>query len=84
VPPGSVPRAWAAPGRRAFALVVLVTGAGIVAAGTPARGAVADTSEMLTRVVANVDPGTLPAISVATEVTDFDTSSRDRGCSRSS
>jgi Na+-translocating ferredoxin:NAD+ oxidoreductase RnfD subunit len=56
----------------AIALVVLVTGAGIVAAGTPARGAVADTSEMLTRVVANVDPGTLPAISVATEVTDFD------------
>jgi Na+-translocating ferredoxin:NAD+ oxidoreductase RnfD subunit len=55
-----------------IALVVLVTGAGIVGAGTPARGAVADTSEMLTRVVANVDPGTLPAISVATEVTDFD------------
>jgi hypothetical protein len=52
---------------------VVVTGAGIVAAGNPARtGATANTGEMLSRAVANVDPGTLPPITVATEVTDFD------------
>jgi len=45
-------------------VAVLVLGVGIVAAGTPARGTVVDTSEMLNGVPHQVDPSTLPAITV--------------------
>jgi Na+-translocating ferredoxin:NAD+ oxidoreductase RnfD subunit len=44
---------------------VLVLGAGIVAAGAPARGIVsADTGELLDEVPHRIDPGTLPSITV--------------------
>ena len=52
---------------------VLVIGVGIVAAGTPARGIVApDTAEVLDRLPRQIDPATLPAISVEQEVADLD------------
>jgi hypothetical protein len=55
------------------ALVVLVLGAGIVIAGAPARGlVVASSAEILGRLPAQVDPGTLPAVTVGQDVTDFD------------
>ena len=51
---------------------VLVVGLGIVAAGTPARGVVApESEEVLGRVPHDVDPSTLPAISVDQEVLDW-------------
>jgi Na+-translocating ferredoxin:NAD+ oxidoreductase RnfD subunit len=51
---------------------VLVVGAGIVAAGAPARGVVApEAEEILGRVPHDVDPSTLPAISVDQEVLDW-------------
>jgi hypothetical protein len=54
-------------------LLVLVTGVGIVAAGTPARGTVTvDTAEILSRVPHNVDPSTFPPITVEQDVIDFD------------
>jgi Na+-transporting NADH:ubiquinone oxidoreductase subunit NqrB len=47
--------------------------AGIVAAGGPARGAIAaDTGEVLDRVPHQVDPSTFPAITVGQDVTDWD------------
>jgi hypothetical protein len=53
--------------------VVLALGAGIVAAGTPARGLVApDLAEALDGVPRQVDPNTFPPISVDQEVLDFD------------
>jgi Na+-translocating ferredoxin:NAD+ oxidoreductase RnfD subunit len=53
--------------------VVFVTGAGIVAAGTPARGVIApDTAEVLDRVPHQVDPATFPAITVEQDVADWD------------
>ena len=53
--------------------LVLVLGVGIVAAGTPARGAVAvNYDEILNRVPHQVDPSTFPAITVGQDVTDFD------------
>jgi Na+-translocating ferredoxin:NAD+ oxidoreductase RnfD subunit len=54
------------------ALAVLVVGAGIVAAGTPARGLVVPTSpEVLNRLPSQVDPTTLPAVTMGPDVTDF-------------
>ena len=54
-------------------VAVLVVGAGIVAAGTPARGVVVpDTAEVLNRLPTAVDPATLPAITVGQDVVDFD------------
>ena len=48
-------------------------GVGIVAAGAPARGVVvADPKDVLGRVPHEVDPSTLPAISVDQDVADFD------------
>jgi hypothetical protein len=56
-----------------LAVVLLVTGAGIVAAGTPARGIVAvDTADILNRVPHDVDPATFPAITVGQDVADYD------------
>ena len=55
------------------AIVVLALGAGIVAAGGPARGFVAaDSSEVLSRLPQQVDPATIPAVSVGQDVVDFD------------
>jgi hypothetical protein len=52
---------------------VLAVGAGIVAAGTPARGVVAvNVAEILNRVPHHVDPATFPTISVGQDVLDFD------------
>ncbi|MBI3747564.1 MAG: hypothetical protein HY262_01745 [Chloroflexi bacterium] len=52
---------------------ILVLGVAVVAAGTPARGLVVpDTTEMLTGTPRIVDPATLPPITVAQDVTDFD------------
>jgi hypothetical protein len=54
------------------AVVVLALGAGIVAAGTPARGfVVADSSEVLNRLPQQVDPATIPAVSVGQDVVDY-------------
>ena len=54
-------------------IAVLIAGAGIVAAGTPARGVVArDTAEILDRVPHQVDPATFPQITVEQDVADFD------------
>jgi Na+-translocating ferredoxin:NAD+ oxidoreductase RnfD subunit len=52
---------------------VLLVSAGIVVAGTPARGFVApDTAGVLGRVPHQVDPATFPTISVEQDVTDWD------------
>jgi Na+-translocating ferredoxin:NAD+ oxidoreductase RnfD subunit len=66
-------RRYATPVRAGvLAGAVLVVGAGIVAAGTPARGVVApEAEEVLGRVPHDVDPSTLPAISVDQEVLDW-------------
>ena len=54
-------------------VAVLVLGAGIVLAGTPARGNVLpDPAEVLDRVPHAVDPATLPAIVVGQDVADWD------------
>jgi len=54
------------------AVVVLVLGAGIVLAGTPARGQVyANSAEILGRLPTQVDPGTLPAVTVDDNVVDY-------------
>jgi Na+-translocating ferredoxin:NAD+ oxidoreductase RnfD subunit len=54
-------------------MAVLVVGVGIVAAGGPARGVVvADPKDVLGRVPHEVDPTTLPAITVEPDVADFD------------
>jgi Na+-translocating ferredoxin:NAD+ oxidoreductase RnfD subunit len=55
------------------AVLVLVLGAGIVAAGAPARGfVVADSSEVLNRLPQQVDPATIPAVMVGQDVVEFD------------
>lgn len=52
---------------------VLVLGAGIVAAGSPARGLSSpDVTEVLTRVPYNIDPATLPTITVQQDVGGYD------------
>jgi Na+-translocating ferredoxin:NAD+ oxidoreductase RnfD subunit len=65
--------AWSA-ARIGLAIVLLFgLGAGIVAAGTPARGVVVPgTAELLSRPPTAVDPATLPAITVGQDVIDFD------------
>jgi hypothetical protein len=62
-----------APLRAALAaVVVLALGTGIVLAGAPARGLVfASSSEILGRLPAQVDPSTLPAVTIGPEVTDY-------------
>jgi hypothetical protein len=55
------------------AVAVLALGAGVVLAGTPARGLVLpNVAEILARVPHDVDPATLPRISVEQEVVDWD------------
>ena len=55
------------------ALAVLVIGGSIVAAGAPARGqALANAGDLLNELPTNVDPATLPAITVGTDVVDYD------------
>ena len=52
---------------------VLLVGAGIVLAGTPARGVVVrDTAATLDNVPVAIDPATLPAITVSEDVVSFD------------
>jgi len=64
-------RAAARLGMTAVALVVI--GGSIVGAGAPARGtSLATSGELLTRVPTTVDPATLPAITVAADVVEFD------------
>ena len=54
-------------------VVVFITGASIVVAGTPARGVIApDTAEVLDRVPHQVDPGTFPTFTVDQDVSNFD------------
>ena len=54
------------------AVLVLALGAGIVAAGAPARGfIVADSSEVLNRLPQQVDPATVPAVTVGQDVAEF-------------
>jgi hypothetical protein len=54
-------------------VAVLALGVGIVTAGVPARGFIAPNSaEILSRVPHQVDPSTLPPVSVDQEVLDFD------------
>jgi Na+-translocating ferredoxin:NAD+ oxidoreductase RnfD subunit len=56
----------------AIGVAVLVLGAGIVVAGTPARGpAIAGSGEVLDRVPHEIDPSTFPAITVEQDVTDW-------------
>ena len=56
-----------------LAVVLVAVGVGIVAAGTPARGAVtADTTELLGITPRPVDPASLPAITVGADVVGFD------------
>jgi Na+-translocating ferredoxin:NAD+ oxidoreductase RnfD subunit len=77
---GAGPAPAGAPGvaRRALgigvaAMALLVVGTGIVVAGTPARGvAVRPSSEILNRLPTQVDPATLPAVTVGPDVADFD------------
>jgi Na+-translocating ferredoxin:NAD+ oxidoreductase RnfD subunit len=55
------------------ALAVLVIGGSIVAAGAPARSpALANAGDLLNGLPTNVDPATLPAITVGTDVVDYD------------
>lgn len=69
--PGAARRVAARAG--AGALAVFLVGAGIVAAGAPARGFVAnDPTELLTMTAVAVDPNTLPPITVGQDVIDFD------------
>jgi len=61
--------------RAALAAVLLVAyGGGVVLAGTPARGAVGGTSssEILDRLPSQVDPGTLPPVTVGQDVATYD------------
>ncbi len=54
-------------------VVVLVMGVGIVAAGIPARGLVLpNVAEVLAQVPHQVDPATLPTITVGQDVADWD------------
>jgi len=55
------------------ALVVLAYGAGVVAAGAPARGPIVGTSssELLSRLPSQVNPATLPPITIGQDVVDF-------------
>jgi hypothetical protein len=74
VPVGSGSRVAHGLGLAALGVVaVLVVGTGIVVAGTPARGTATPVSiEALSRPPTQVDPATLPAISVSDDVRSFD------------
>ena len=62
-----------APRLALVALAVVVIGGGIIAAGMPARGvALASSDELLNRLPTNVDPSTLPPITIDPEVLDYD------------
>ena len=55
------------------ALTVALIGGGILAAGIPAREvAIGSSDELLNRLPTTVDPATLPSVTVADEVRDFD------------
>jgi hypothetical protein len=57
----------------AGALAVVLVGGGIVLAGTPARGTTLPVSaEVLNRLPTQVDPATLPPVTVGQDVVDFD------------
>ena len=57
----------------ALVLATVLVGGAVVAAGTPARGvALGNVDELLDRLPTNVDPSTLPPITVADEVREFD------------
>lgn len=57
----------------AMVLLVAVVGTGVVLAGTPARAAVSpSTTEVLSGATYQVDPGTLPPITVSQSVKDWD------------
>jgi hypothetical protein len=65
--------AWSVARAGLAVAVLLVVGAGILEAGTPARGVVVpNTSEVLNRPPTAVDPATLPVITVGQDVIDFD------------
>jgi Na+-translocating ferredoxin:NAD+ oxidoreductase RnfD subunit len=62
------------------AAAVLALGVGIVAAGSPARGlVVAEAADVLGRVPHDVNPATLPTISVAQDVVDWNHEISGRG-----
>jgi hypothetical protein len=68
---GSVPRRAARLGVAALAIIVI--GGSIVAAGVPARGVpVANADELLNGLPTDVDPSSLPPITVSADVVDFD------------
>ena len=70
-PAAGVARRVAAAG--VAALAVVLVGAGIVVGGTPARGLVVPASaEILNRIPSQVDPATLPPVTVGQDVQDFD------------
>jgi hypothetical protein len=55
------------------ALAIVAVGFSIVAAGAPARGVVAlDVTEALNRLPTEIDPATLPEVTVGQDVFDFD------------
>jgi Na+-translocating ferredoxin:NAD+ oxidoreductase RnfD subunit len=55
------------------ALAILAVGSGIVVAGAPARGLLAgSSSEVLNRLPQQVDPATIPAVTLGQEVLDYD------------
>jgi hypothetical protein len=60
--------------------LVVVVGAGIVVAGSPARGVVVpDVDEVLDRAVGEIDPATFPAITVEQDVSDWNHEISGRG-----
>ena len=64
---------WRRPARvGAAALAVLALGVGIVVAGAPARGVALANGEALNGLPTNVDASTLPPVTVAADVADFD------------
>jgi Na+-translocating ferredoxin:NAD+ oxidoreductase RnfD subunit len=67
---GRLPRAV---GIAAAGVVLVAYGAGVVAAGGPARGLAVGTSstELLSRLPSQVDPATLPPITIGHDVIDF-------------
>ena len=60
--------------------LAVVVGAGIVVAGSPARGVVVpDVDEVLDRAVHEIDPATFPAITVEQDVSDWNHEISGRG-----